>query len=256
MASPSDERLVRRLVDLGLSEKQAQIYYASLVLGPTTALKLASAAGLKRATVYSVIDSLCQEGLMSVETKGLKRRFVAEAPERLESLLEHRRRSLAEVMPELSALHLDRGDSDLIRHHQGLAAVKGVYEQLLKDARPRDEYLVISDQTRWLEQDPAYFERFSQRRADKRINARLLLEDSPASREHKRYQRNFNNEVKLLPPGVRLEINLVLIPSRVVIQKLVPPVMAFVIENRSVVQLHREMFHIIWNALPDDLPRA
>ena len=46
------------LKNLGLSEKAAQVYLASLELGEAPVQKLAERAGLKRTTVYYVLEEL------------------------------------------------------------------------------------------------------------------------------------------------------------------------------------------------------
>ncbi len=247
----AQKQLQESLKNLGLSEHEAQVYYASLVLGPSTVLKIARVAGLKRTTVYYVIDALERQGLMSVEVRGFKQLYATESPEKLARLVDRRREEFQKLLPEFSALHNLKGGESMIKYYEGLESVKNVYESILRDVRPHENYLVISDTQRWTSLDPKYFLDFRARRAKLNINRRLLLQDTPTAREYQKFQANYRETIKLLPKLTKLVTNLMVIPRRVVIHQLTPPIIAIVIENKSVIQMHQQLFEILWKSLPD-----
>ncbi|HBP00108.1 TPA: hypothetical protein DD617_02885 [Candidatus Uhrbacteria bacterium] len=78
----------------------------------------------------------------------------------------------------------------------------------------------------------------------------IWLSNSPVARQHKRWEKNFQEQVKILPLGTSLEIDMVLTPQMLIIHQLIPPIMAIVIENKSVIKLQKELFEIIWKSLP------
>lgn len=244
-------KLVKTLQDIGLNEKEADVYLASMALGPSTVLKIAQTAGIKRTTVYSVLDSLKQKGLIKANIQGWKTLFEAENPEKLEMMVENMRHEVRRVMPEFASVFNLHSSGAFIRYYEGIEGVKQVYEDLLRDVRPHEDYLIMSDQSQWLGQDPVFFNQFLERRAKLDINVRALLQESDMAREYKKNERNLNWRVKILPPNIRLMTNLVIIPRRVIINQLKPPLLAMVIENDSVIQMNREMFEIIWKSIPD-----
>ena len=77
----------KELQHLGLSEKEARVYIASLELGADTAQHIAQKATINRATTYVQIEALKKKGLMSEFEKGKKTLYVVESPDRLQSLL-------------------------------------------------------------------------------------------------------------------------------------------------------------------------
>jgi HTH-type transcriptional regulator, sugar sensing transcriptional regulator len=247
----NNNKLVRFLQDLSLSVNEAKVYFAALSLGPSTIQKIAQAAEIKRTTAYSVVESLQYKGLMNIEVKGLKRLFVAENPEKLESILESRRAVLKDLLPEFEALYNLKGGESFIRYYEGLEAMKSVYEGLLRDIKPHEDYLVVSHTQYWFQLDPTYFQNFIERRAKLNIKIRLMLQDSEKAREHKKFEKNYNENVKILPPKVSLTTNLVIIPRRLVIQQLISPITTVVIENKSIIQMHKEMFEIMWDSISD-----
>jgi hypothetical protein len=185
---------------------------------------------------------------MSVELSGWKRRFTAADPQSLSLVLKQRERGFETILPELIALHKLKNDGGTFKYYQGLEAVKGVYEQLLKDAPPGCDYLIISDIASWLEMDERWSADFRERRAATQVKMRLLTQDSEAARHYKKYERNFNAQVKLLPERTVLKTNAVIIPERLMINQLWSP-MAIVIENESIIEMQRQMFEIIWASL-------
>ena len=77
----------KELQNLGLSEKEAKIYLASLELGPETVQNIAKKAGINRPTTYLQIESLKEKGLISEFQRGKKTFYAPESPNRLLSML-------------------------------------------------------------------------------------------------------------------------------------------------------------------------
>src|SRR4051812_8491190 len=93
------ENLIKTLTDFGLSDKEALVYLTSLELGSSSVLKISKLSGLKRPTVYLIVDSLITKGLMSIEVKGFKKQYVAESPDRLEAIFNERKHELMKNLP-------------------------------------------------------------------------------------------------------------------------------------------------------------
>lgn len=250
-----NRKLITSLVEIGLSENEAAIYLAAVSAGPTTIQKLASAASIKRTTAYSVVEALKKRLLMREEIRGFKKLLVAEPPSKLESILEQRKEQLRKHLPELSALYNLTPGEDSIRFYEGVEATKEVYEGILEDIRPKDEYMVISAMSPWYNLDPVFFEDFTRRRGELSrklgFRIRLLLQDTPITRKHKRIEVNYSETIKILPPTVSLTTNLVIVPTKVVIHQLVEPIHAMVIHNPNVIRMHRELFELMWSSLPE-----
>ena len=246
-----ENRLINTLKEIGLTDNEARAYFASLSLGPSTVARIATAAELKRTTVYDIVGSLKQKGLMSIEVRGFKNLYVPEPPERLEDVLEARKDLVRRSMPEFSALYNLKGGESTLKYYEGLESVKSLYEDVLEDLRPGEEYLAFSDMQRWYDLDPKFFERFIEKRTKLGLKVRLLLQNSPKAEEMKKSSLNYGAEVKILPGKASLKTNLIITPRIAVIHQLIPPILGIAIENASVIQMHREMFEVIWNSLPE-----
>lgn len=73
--------LIDNLIQLGLSEKEAEVYLMLLRIGPSPASSLARRINVKRVTVYSVLDSLSARGLVTFEENGNCRKYIPHDPE-------------------------------------------------------------------------------------------------------------------------------------------------------------------------------
>src|SRR5205823_4813454 len=115
-----------------------------------------------------------------------------------------------DLLPEFSALYNLRGGESFIKYYQGLESIKSVYESLITDIKPHEDYLIVSDQSKWLKLDEVYFRKFAERRAKLPINIRMLQVDTPVAQEFKKLEKNLNYKMKFLPIGTNLITNLVI----------------------------------------------
>lgn len=245
-----NEKLLNILKEAGLTENEAKVYFVMLSLGPTTILKIARVSEIKRPTVYLIIESLKQKGLVNIDIKSFKKLYVAENPEKLEFVLENKVNQFKKHLSQFSAIFSLKENESTIKYYDGLEAVKNVYEQLLKDIDPGEDYLVLSDARQWLNLDKEYFMDFTERRGKLPIKIKLLMQDSEEAKYLCKFQQNFNFEAKILSGDTKLTTTLIVTPERVVINQLVNPIMAIVIENQSIINMHKEMFEIMWRENP------
>lgn len=237
------------LKDIGLSEEEARVYLAALSLGKTTILKLSRATDLKRSTVYRLVESLKGKGLMGIGLDGLKNIYIAESPENLKITMERRVRELESQLPELMGLYDLKAGESLMKYYTGLDAMKQIYRDTLREIKNGEEYLVITNQEKWYNLDPHFALSYIEDRAKLNIKTRLLFQNSPIAQEHKKIERNFNEHVKILPEGTMLNVDTVLLPHKLIVLDLTFPYMTIIIENKSVIGLHHEMFELVWKSI-------
>lgn len=118
---------------LGLSESEAQVYLASLEVGPASVQDLAKQARVSRVTAYAVIEHLASRGLMSSVEKGKKRLFSVESPERLVAVMQARLQDMKSTLHEVEeSLHelklVQRGAKPVVKMFEGEDAFKAVFD--------------------------------------------------------------------------------------------------------------------------------
>ena len=243
------KRFLKSVMDWGLTENEARVYLSALSLGRTTVSSLARDSGVGRTNVYAVMESLQKKGLLSTEVRGLKKYFVPESPVALKQIIENKKQEFEELLPGLLSMYNVGEDGDTLKYYEGQKHISTVYEGLMADLRPGDDYLVISNDEEWYALDPKFFDGFIEKRARLRLNVKLLLQNTEAGRRFKQFQKNYNFEARLLPDGTDLSTTLIITPYKVVVHQLRQPILMLVLENRSVIQMHRECFNIMWKAV-------
>lgn len=135
-----NEELITQVEELGLSNKEARIYIANLMLGPAGVQQIADASGIKRVTTYVILESLVALGLVSQTSKAKKTLFNAEAPENLMSLLEKREQSLAEqkqqlkdLLPDLSKLRALPRDIPTVKFYEGSDGIQTINKMFFSE---------------------------------------------------------------------------------------------------------------------------
>ena len=136
-----DAQLISSIEDLGLSNKEARIYVASLMVGPSGVQAIADYSGIKRVTTYVILESLVSLGLVSQSIKGKKTLFIAEDPTNLRRLLDKReqevkdqKQSFETILPELLSLKSLPKESTNVKFFEGAEGIKTVMDTYLNRA--------------------------------------------------------------------------------------------------------------------------
>lgn len=142
------------LKNLDLSEKEAIVYLASLELGSSTIQDIAEKSRISRSTTYEVIKSLIKKDLMSSLSKGKKKYFFAERPEKLISLidikereLKTRKKELKAVLPDLQELTKFSRERLRVRFYEGKQGIRRIQEDILKtkNLKSIEEFIPLDD---------------------------------------------------------------------------------------------------------------
>lgn len=235
------------LEELGLSENESQVYLSLLSLGKTSVLKLSKHCGVKRTTIYGVLDSLQKKGLLFAEMKGMKKYYVAEHPDRLTSMLEIKRQQLTKYLPEFVERYTLSGESSLLKVYEGIEGVKSAYEHLLKGLSLHDEYIAVGDHDTWIDLDPNFFSTINDRLVKKMTHVRLLLQRTEKSLKFIKNPITF--DVKLFTSSRYITSGFIVAANKVFIYRHTQPSVMIVIENKSIVETYKEMFEVMWESV-------
>jgi sugar-specific transcriptional regulator TrmB len=128
-----------QLMSIGLSDKEARVYLATLELGPSSVQEIAKKSMVKRATTYVAIESLIDRGLISSFQKGKKRFFSATDPEQLLSVLSEQKKQIEEregvvksIMKDLQALAVFSCHIPRVSYYEGWDGINSLREDILR----------------------------------------------------------------------------------------------------------------------------
>src|SRR4030042_565635 len=182
---------------LGLNQKQASIYLASLELGLTTVQNIAKKAQIKRSTVYEILEDLIKQNLITVIPKGKKRYFLAAEPAKLAELISQKQETLANTLPELEALSKVSPVKPKIRFYEGEEGIKAVYADTLKEGKEILAFTAVGVGYKSPVID-YLTKQYVQQRAAKKILAKVIAPDSPLAKEYQKRDTKELRQTKLI----------------------------------------------------------
>lgn len=118
------------LLQLGLSQIEADIYLAALSLDRPGATAIARRIGQQRTLVFFHLKKLVERGLMKESRKGRLVRFVPMAPDQLAAHYDALVAQLQSAIPELSKLKEIQEQTPTIEIRESRAGYKQIYEEL------------------------------------------------------------------------------------------------------------------------------
>jgi len=196
------DTLKNNLQTLGITEEEIVVYITALEQGSTTILELARSTKIPRTTVYLLIDSLTEKGLLSLTAQGKKKLYVPASPEDLIEMAESKKQALAHTvdllkseLPQLQALYNLSHQKPKIRYYEGVAEVKKIYEDTLFAEKiyvhrmSKDAILVMGE----------YLKKYFVRVIRKMIHTKEMVN---SSLEDKKYQEEYStsrNQIICLP---------------------------------------------------------
>jgi len=120
------------LTSLGINEKAANIYLASLGLGMTSIQAIAQKTGYKRPTVYLHVDELLKHGLIEMVPLNKKTYYQAVEPQILEAKMKKGLTELQAVLPELASKYANTLGKPQVRILSGENGVAEAYEEITR----------------------------------------------------------------------------------------------------------------------------
>lgn len=249
MVDPTSE-LKRELLEMDFSSKEADVYLAILILGRGVASKIARKAHLHRTTVYEILSSLFDKGLVTLTGKEPKQEYVAESPDKLKiyiaNQLEKKETELKKtesvLIPQLKSIHNVK-NRPKVMFYEGTEGLEKVYEDTLSSTEPIRAYASVGDMHLGL---PRYFPDYYKRRAGKGIAIRAIIPNTEAGLERKNFDEAEMRETALVPkdnflfsPEINIYDNKVMIASWR--EKL-----GIIIESTEIADAMKKIYELAW----------
>ncbi len=130
------------LQDLGLGEREAQVYETLLRLGDCPIADLLQALQIHPQLIYRAIDALVAKGLVIVSYRRHRKYVRAEDPHILEKQETERLAALKKALPDMLALQQGSKDA-IIRVEKGLEAVRKARASIIELLPEKGSFAVI-----------------------------------------------------------------------------------------------------------------
>jgi sugar-specific transcriptional regulator TrmB len=245
-------QLAAQLQALGLEERQAKVYVATLFLGQSSVQQIAAQADVKRSTTYLVLDELKRLGLVNEVTKSGKTTFVAEPPEELDRYfdakikeLQSSQKELKGFLPTLRDASRGQQEAPSVRFFTGSEGAKQTSDYARRKSQRGDTIYAFSDADKINAVVPGHLETNVRDRLKKSIGVRQIYSgskvDVPTDPKLKR------QSIKVDSP---IAADLVFYQNMIVIRTYdTKDNIGVVIEHPSAAAAFRQLFELAWQFL-------
>lgn len=232
------------LTDIGLTEKEADVYLAALELGPSPASDVALRSKLNRVTTYDILKKLIHKGFVSTHVDRKIQIFVATDPDAVRSDVLHRYEMFKSALPDLRRLH-GKTAHPRVRYYEGIEGIKRVYADTLT---AKTELLNYADSKSIRQFWPTYDEDYVKERVKRKIYLRgIAPHDEYGERVVADNRKNYR-EIRLVPAtkfSFTNEINIY--DDKVAIISFgKDELLGMIIESTEIADTQRAIFMMAW----------
>lgn len=233
------------LEELGLSHAESQVYLSLLELGPSKTGVVISDTGLQSSTVYHVLGSLVDKGLVSSVLKGKIKHFQAEPPESFLLFLDEKKRRLEGILPTLRKLETQRKQKQSATVYMGMQGMKIAMNDILITMKSGEEYYFFQVPSRnfTTQQVQRFYRQYHVRRDAKGIRVKGLTLKDNLKQMRRIHQGLKHSQIRWLkefnPMGLIIYKNKVMTIDW-------DTTSAFVIQSESVAHSYRKFFNEKW----------
>jgi sugar-specific transcriptional regulator TrmB len=227
------------LEKIGLSANEARVYLALLELGPSLAGKVTEMSKVNRRTVYDVLESLIDKGLVSYVIEANRKVFEATNPVRFCELLKERESEIRAALPELQAKREAARKRQEAAVFRGKKGIRTIFEDILKYR----ENLVFGSHGRFKDVMGPFFKQYQRRKKSLNINTKLLLSErlrksdivKSTPGEHRFLKKEYDSPVSTIIYGDK---------TAIIIWADEP--IGFVVAGKEVASSFQNYFKIMW----------
>ncbi len=253
MEKEKNQNLYNCLIELGLTEIEANLYIVSLSLGETPLSDLAKAIGISRPNIYKVISALEKHGLANFSNRDkYERGFIVESPtivlEKLREKREHISRLDRALIPDLSNLitkYHQSGGATKIRVIQGHDQFLKLFFQIIEEAENTSEFFGSASDfigfVSWKEEH-----KWIKERIKKGISIKSLILDTVEAKILARTDKVQMRETRILKTQTPFKTSFQLFGNKVIIWQPKAP-LAILIEDQLIVEMLKNIFYELWN---------
>lgn len=251
-----DIKSIRALMNLGLTQKESRVYLAALELGDGTVQDIAKKSGLKRTTIYPILEKLQKSGL-AYQTKSKNRtHFTAEDPEELLKTFKNKISNFETNLAALLAFRNRSAKKPKIYFFDGAEGFKKIWQFILRPETK--EYLIMTDPREMLSfVKKGYITgKIIKEKVRLGVKSRQIVASSEYAKEIVSKDRFENRVSKILPHIYKIPFTTIIFGGRVALISPHLENMILLIESDDFAKTQQSVFEALWNLLPERKQKA
>lgn len=242
------EDLLKRLEELGLSEKESRVYLALLPRRDTGTSKIIRATGLHGQFVYDALERLEKLGLAKHVVERGRKKFSANTPNRLIALIDEKRTAAHSIARELQSRFQGAHEQDF-EVYQGRDAFVAHEFQLMEEMPEGCTIDILGggggSYVGIIGEEMDEFERIRNKR---NIKIRYISAAGQGENLKKMAASRKNFEYRVFPHLENGLIDTDIWPDLLVLQFYGDPILSFALTSKEIANSYRQFFNALWKA--------
>ncbi|MFH1589328.1 MAG: helix-turn-helix domain-containing protein [archaeon] len=164
------------LEDLGLSNAEAKVYIALLESGSSKTGNIIKKAKLQSSTVYFILGSLIEKGLVTYSLQGKVKHFQAASPDNIISFLDNKKKRFQEILPDLKQKEVFGKKKNAAKVYEGMKGMEAAFNDILESMKKGEEYYFFQIANKNLQEKriARFFRTYHLKRSEKGIKVKGL----------------------------------------------------------------------------------
>ena len=245
------------LSQLGLNEEEISIYLSLLEYGGDTAGNISKKTGLKRSTLYGVLQKMTGKGVIKRTLKHGVRYFSAEKPETLYTQfskkiggLQQAQNDFHNLLPQLNQLSKDKSFKPQIEIFDGINAVKNIMQDVLL-YRDLEIYNLWPIKPMIDMLSPEYFRWHNAQRIQNNIFIKVIWPDDQVvdikTHPYMGQGDNHLREIRVIDGKINGQMGYWIYGNKIMFLSSHREAFGFIIESADMVQLQKDQWQILWD---------
>jgi sugar-specific transcriptional regulator TrmB len=232
------------LKKIGLSDKEAAIYLATLRTGETGANDLARTTGIQRTDCFGVASKLAERGYLTKNKKGRQTLFSATPPQVIATREEQRYKLFMDSVPALKELIPQTSKSkSTVKYFEG---PRGIDELSKRSEFAGGELLVFSPDE-FLNKDNGFYKKSHiDLRVKSKTFCRMLISVSTEALEIKRNDKAELRETRILPRTIFHPKTTIAVYKHRVFVINYKNQFGFIAEDADLAETLTQIFELVW----------
>jgi len=235
----------------GLTKNEAMVYLAMLNTKDSSILRLSKSTGIKRSTIYLIIESLIKQKLVSVGLSGSKKIYLPENPEKILDIIENRKKDLNLIMPNLINKYSEQSQKPIVQFYEGKDALKKVYKEIQKS---KTESLWYGSASSMEKDFPEFYYKFLDlQKNDKNFKGmRDIVNNTKFDKTYAKERNSIKKakiKVKVLFDDLYfLNSDNIIYDNKLAILSINHNFFATIIESKAIADAYRCMYELAWQS--------
>jgi len=243
------------LIQQGLTGKEADIYLKLVRYGASRAAEVCKRSKqINRSLVYMLLDNLVRKGIAEKITRNGKQFYVPNDPEVFVHLADRRHQQAKFLSDELQSIQMIKS-FPVVRTFRGFQSLVEMRDMLLEEAQQTGETMLQIGQEIYLEKNhPEVLSTFIQSRVDKKIPLKLISNEACYTNEFLSPERDKKElrEVRVVNnKDFNADGTSYMYGDSMAVISFSDEMVGYILKSQNATGLHRQMFHLLWNSLPE-----